>query len=166
MGTSSVSVNRKCGSKRYRPRNHFVNCELQDHIETIHQMSRVVTKPTKWMCAQRRLRSVWASAQSDQSLCCPHEESFGTLSYPLSAQRRLWSDWADDQADLSLRWAHSHIDGFVTRRLKYRKWYGLLLPHWVHCLNKAKEHAPAKRVLITKNNTNNQRRNFDQFLLT
>ena len=27
-------------------------------------------------CAQRRLRSAWASAQSDQS-CCPHEESLG-----------------------------------------------------------------------------------------
>ena len=27
-------------------------------------------KPTKWLCAQRRLRSAWASAQSDQSLCC------------------------------------------------------------------------------------------------
>ena len=30
----------------------------------IHSM----TKPTKWMCAQRWLRSAWASAQSDQSL--------------------------------------------------------------------------------------------------
>ena len=29
------------------------------------------------MCAQRRLRSAWASAQSDQSLHCPHEESLG-----------------------------------------------------------------------------------------
>ena len=53
------------------------------------------------MCAQRRLRS--ASAQSDQSLCCPHEESLGPS---LSAQLRLWSDWADAQADLSLRWAN------------------------------------------------------------
>ena len=41
------------------------------------------------------------------------------LSYPLSAQRRRWSDWADAQADLRLRWAHSHIVGFVMRRLKY-----------------------------------------------
>ena len=41
------------------------------------------------MCAQRRLRSAWAS-----------------FSYPLSVQRRLWSDGADGQADLSLRWAH------------------------------------------------------------
>ena len=34
------------------------------------------TKPTKWVRAQRRLRSAWASAQSDQSLRCPHEERF------------------------------------------------------------------------------------------
>ena len=31
-------------------------------------------EPTIWLCAQRRLRSAWASAQSDQSLRCPHEE--------------------------------------------------------------------------------------------
>ena len=34
------------------------------------QMSHNMTKPTKWVCAQRRLRSAWASAQSDQSLRC------------------------------------------------------------------------------------------------
>ena len=34
-------------------------------------------KPTMWLCAQRRLRSAWASAQSDQSLRCPHEETLG-----------------------------------------------------------------------------------------
>ena len=28
------------------------------------------------MCAQQRLESVWAS-QTDQSLCCPHEENLG-----------------------------------------------------------------------------------------
>ena len=33
-------------------------------------MSRDMTKPTKWVCAQRRLRSAWASTQSDQSLRC------------------------------------------------------------------------------------------------
>ena len=32
---------------------------------------------TNDMCAQRRLGSTWASAQSDQSLRCPHEESLG-----------------------------------------------------------------------------------------
>ena len=33
-------------------------------------MSQSMTKPTEWMWAQRRLRSAWASAQSDQSLLC------------------------------------------------------------------------------------------------
>ena len=41
-------------------------------------MSRDMTKQTKWLCAQRRLRSAWVSAQSDQSLRCPHEESLGS----------------------------------------------------------------------------------------
>ena len=36
-----------------------------------------MTKPTKWLCAQQNRRSAWASAQSDQSLRCPHEESLG-----------------------------------------------------------------------------------------
>ena len=42
-----------------------------------NKMSGDMTKPTRWVCAQRRLRSAWASAQSDQSLRCPHEESLG-----------------------------------------------------------------------------------------
>ena len=33
-------------------------------------MSHDMTKPTKWVCAQRRLRSAWASAQFDQSSLC------------------------------------------------------------------------------------------------
>ena len=41
------------------------------------------------LCAQRILRSAWASAPW---IAC--------------GQRRLWSDWTDSQADLSLRWAH------------------------------------------------------------
>ena len=42
-----------------------------------YDKSRNVTKPTKWVCAQQRLRSAWAFAQSDQSLRCPHEEALG-----------------------------------------------------------------------------------------
>ena len=41
----------------------------------IHHLSCLMTKPTKWLCTQRRLRSAWESTLSDQSLCCPHEES-------------------------------------------------------------------------------------------
>ena len=89
-------------------------------------VSHDMTKPTEWVCAQRRLRSAWAFAQSDQSFRCAHEESLGpylpiawVLTYPLSAQWRLWSDWADGQADLSLRWAHTHFVGFVMSRLMF-----------------------------------------------
>ena len=64
-----------------------------------------MTKPTMWLCRQRRLRSAWASAQSDQSLRCLHEDS---LSPQLSIERT---------ADLSLCWAHTHFVGFITRRL-------------------------------------------------
>ena len=42
-----------------------------------HYLSHDMTKPTKWVCAQRRLRSAWASAQSDQSLRCLHKECLG-----------------------------------------------------------------------------------------
>ena len=34
------------------------------------KMSRLMTKPTKWLCVQQRLRSAWASTQSDQSSLC------------------------------------------------------------------------------------------------
>ena len=37
-------------------------------------LRRLVTKPTLWLCAQRRLRSAWASAQSDQGLRCALSE--------------------------------------------------------------------------------------------
>ena len=40
-------------------------------------LSRDMTIPTKRVCAKRSLRSAWASAQSDQSLRCPHEETLG-----------------------------------------------------------------------------------------
>ena len=69
-----------------------------DVLGGMWNLSRLMTKPTKWVCALRRLRSAWASAQSDHSRRCPH-------SYPLNAQRRLWSDWASD------------FVGFVMRRL-------------------------------------------------
>ena len=56
--------------------------QLQDFFglkfnDVANKISHDMTKPTKWVCAQRRLRSAWASAKSDQSLCCPHEESLG-----------------------------------------------------------------------------------------
>ena len=48
-------------------------------------LSHNITKPTKWVCAQRRLRSAWASTQSDQSFRCQHEEKAWVFSYLISA---------------------------------------------------------------------------------
>ena len=76
-------------------------------------------QPTKWLCAPRRLRSAWASAQSDQSLRCPAWRKLGSLGTHW-AQSEDWLDWEDTQADLSLRWAQSHFVGFVMNRLIYR----------------------------------------------
>ena len=49
-----------------------------------------MTKPSKWLWAQRSLRSAWADAQADLSLRWAHSH---------------------------FTWAHSHFVGFVTRRL-------------------------------------------------
>ena len=58
------------------------------------------------ICAQRRLRSAWASAQFDQSLRCAF--LIGSLgpTHSSCGQRRFWLDWVHAQADLSLRCAH------------------------------------------------------------
>ena len=74
------------------------------HLFVCPHLSRLMTKPTKWSLSPvktQRLRLAWASAQSDQSLCC-------ALNTKLSScgQRRLWSDLGHVQANLSLRWAH------------------------------------------------------------
>ena len=65
-----------CGGEEQTHEGHntqqrFLKICWADHEGTwIRYMSHDMTKPTKWLCAQRRLRSVWASAQSDQSLHC------------------------------------------------------------------------------------------------
>ena len=56
------------------------------------------------MCVHRRLRSAWASTQSDQSSLSALR-TFGPLT-SYWAHSEDWSDWADAHADLSLRWAH------------------------------------------------------------
>ena len=47
------------------------NCFIQVIEKTSHpNLSRDIIKPTKWLCAQWRLRSAWASAKPDQSHRC------------------------------------------------------------------------------------------------
>ena len=67
------------------------------------------------MSAQRRLRSAWVSAQSDQSLRCPHEESLGRK-VPIERTARAlirlggWPGWSESSLGrhgilLVLSWA-------------------------------------------------------------
>ena len=49
----------------------------QNHYIDKLYLSRLMTKPTMWLCAQRRLRSAWASAQSDQSSLCAQWVAMG-----------------------------------------------------------------------------------------
>ena len=51
---------------------HFLVAGHKNHYQQMceqvsHDMSRDMTKPTNWLCTQRRLWSAWASTQSDQS---------------------------------------------------------------------------------------------------
>ena len=68
-------------------------------VRMSQDLSRDMTKPTKWVCVQRRFRSAWASAQSDQS--------------SLSAWRKLGS--------LATHWAHSE-DSDQTGRMPWLIW--------------------------------------------
>ena len=96
-------------------------------VTTCLRMTRSMTKPTKWMCAQRRSISGWASIQSDQSSLSAGRSlwSLGMLRGHVAknsdhfgwSQQRLWSGCADAHFDLSLRWAHSHFVGYVMLRL-------------------------------------------------
>ena len=70
-------------------------------------MSHCTTKPTNDLCAQRRLRSSWASAQIDQSYRCPHEKNLGSLAIHWAHSKDggcpCWSESSlDEQAILLL----------------------------------------------------------------
>ena len=56
------------------------------------------------MCNQRRQKSGYLFALSDQSLHCPPQLCI--LGYRNLVQRRFWSDCAKAQSDQNLRWAH------------------------------------------------------------
>ena len=87
-------------------------------------LSRLMTKPAKWLCAQRRLWSAWVSATPHDKTnkmtvrpeSCEDSDQSGLSS---CGQRRLWSDWADTQADQSLHWAHSHFHGWFCHEANY-----------------------------------------------
>ena len=63
-----ITAERFCLSYATRSTHYFEN--FTSGCQELLYMSCLMTKPTKWLCAQRRLRSAWAFAQSDQSLLC------------------------------------------------------------------------------------------------
>ena len=95
--TGSIAIKASNLCYRYKP--------LRDKI------NNVAVRPAKTQISLG-IRPVWSESLLSAS------RKLGPLAIQW-AQRRLWSDWANAQADLSLRWMHSHIVGFVTRRLIY-----------------------------------------------
>ena len=76
----------------------FASCHVQKMIYVLWlflgifsctDLSQSITKPTTCLWAQRRLRSAWASDQSNQSLFYMYMLEEGLCPYPLNAQRRL-----------------------------------------------------------------------------
>ena len=96
-----------------------------------HKMSHLVTKPTKWLCAQRRLRSAWASVQSDQSSLC------GKWVAKDPSFLHVDSDDSDQTGRMpKLIWVFTgctcYFVGFVVRRLKCHR---TKLEKLINCYN-------------------------------
>ena len=58
-----------------------------------------------FLCAQQRLRSAWASAQSDQNLCCPLTEQLRSQGFFMRTAKILVRR-SNAQPDLNLHWVH------------------------------------------------------------
>ena len=79
------------------------------------EMSRDMTKPTKWLCAQRRLRSAWASTKSYQSLRCALNGKLRTQAFFMRTANSDQTWWMP-----RLIWVFAKQSvGFVMSRLKY-----------------------------------------------
>ena len=70
---------------------YLLKPKLSDRFPNdVAHLSRLMTKPTKWLVRQRRFRSAWAYAQS----WLPSSILYSSQGLNLSScgQRRLWSD--------------------------------------------------------------------------
>ena len=90
----------------------------------ICSLSKIATESNKWAltwqnqhngCRPRKDSDLLGHLPSLIWVFAIRMKKAWVLSYSLRAQQRLWS-----AADWSLRWAHSHIVGFVMRRLKFQ----------------------------------------------
>ena len=90
---------------------------ISPHCWFLIYMSRLMTKPTKWLCAQWRLRSAWASVLSDQNTfkdifvsiyptLSKREGSVGRYFYVLPQNSKIWERaavWQNQQNDLCVQ---------------------------------------------------------------
>ena len=80
------------------------NFRVSKFFRFLHKWAAAWQNQQNDLCAQRRLGSAWADAQSDQSSLCA--QCLAKVPMLLHVDSEDWSDWADAQTDLSLRWAH------------------------------------------------------------
>ena len=100
---------------------------IQIHVIANHAIKRFIWAASRQnqqngLCTQQRLRSAWASAQSDQSSLSAWRK-LGSWATHWAHSKDSDSDREDAQADLSLCWAHSHFVGFVMRWLICSNFY-------------------------------------------
>ena len=94
-------------------------------------------KPTMWLCAQRRFRSAWTSAQSDQSLHCTLYGYLRTQAFFLRTAKTLirlggcpgWSEFSVGAHAilLVLSWGGSYSDHCHKEQLKITEIFERLL---------------------------------------
>ena len=112
---------------------------------TTNKWAGIQHKVQSGMCIQRIFKSDCASAQSDQSLSFPLEETLDPL-LPINAHRRHWSGWADAQADLSLRWALVPIFTFCWTQT-YMFFFSTLQGRMLHILPGKEKKDPTDEIL-------------------
>ena len=81
-------------------------------------MSQAMRKPVYAICEQQRRRSVCASAQSDQHLCCRCLNSIIPL-VSISKISSIYLASVAEQAGLSLTWSKTPKTGFLMTKLIY-----------------------------------------------
>ena len=80
-------------------------------------------------CAQQRLRSALASAKSDKSLCCPHEETLG-LSLPIKRTAKTLirlcrcPGWSESSLGAQVILLVSHVAAQMTSLSRFLKVWG------------------------------------------
>ena len=95
-----------------RKYEYRVTTESLDKDFTInlkYHMCATAWQNQQMTCAPSKLRSAWASTQSDQSSLCAQWVAKDTR---FQTDSKDWSDWADAQADVSLHWAHRSFRWF------------------------------------------------------